>query len=136
MVHTECAHEKTAVVASQCLIERPDAFCFQLQKNGINELHHIISLQLWPQAMQTEQIAQCVPRVCGGAAYVYVARIVFPSVAVRNHGYAVSQCSESRGQTVVHIAVFANEKYLHVRCAEGCLFSSGDKSTYFPLFLQ
>ena len=86
--------------------------------------------------MQTEQIAQCVTRVCGGAAYVYVAWIVFPSVAVRNHGYAVSQCSESGGQTMVHIAVFANEKYLHVRCAEGCLFSSGDKSTYFPLFLQ
>lgn len=84
--------------------------------------------------MQTEQIAQCVPRVCGGAAYVYVARIVFPSVAVRNHGYAVSQCSESGGQTMVHVAVFAYEKYLHARCAEGCLLSSGAKVHIFLCF--
>ena len=105
-VHTEGSHHHVAVVAPQVVVDGFYALGLQLQKERVYQLHHVVAPELWQQGGQMGHISHA-PQASRSPRQVDIAGIVFPEVAVGEHGHVVAQHFQSLGQCGVHIAVFA-----------------------------
>ena len=112
-VHTERPEHHLAVVAPQIAVERQEPFGLQFHKHGVYELYNIVATQLGQQSEQLER-EHCAAQLARTAHERVVARIVFPEVTVGNHRHLVAQLAQSLGQSGVHVAVFAQQEYLHL----------------------
>ena len=93
-------------MSAQVAVDGKDALGLDLEEHGVDELDDIVAAQAGQEAVEARHIANAAP-FAGRAHEVDVARVVFPEVAIGEHGDLVSQLAEPFGERPMHVAVFA-----------------------------
>ena len=95
-------------MTAQVAVDGEEPFSFQLEEDGIDELHHIVVAESWQMGVYLGHQLDAAP-LAWLSGKVDVARIVLPEVSVRGYRHFVSQLSQSFGQRPVYVAIFAKQ---------------------------
>ena len=90
VVHAECAQHHPLVVLPEVAIKPRVALGLEVEKDGVDELHHVVAAEALPRGPHLEIIIQSMPHGLAGPAQVNVTRVGLPTIAVGSHRHFVS----------------------------------------------
>ena len=108
-VVAKATYRHNAVVFLEIIKHPSVPACLDVEEDGIDNLHNIISSKFGQESGQLRQVHQRADRPLLRASQIHIARIILPPIAIADEQHLMTCATQGLAECMMNVAVFAEK---------------------------